>query len=368
MPEKRNKASFFNLPVILASAVFAVSAAIYAVSRCSNGFAEFWARYPSQWIRAALAVITNIIPFSLAEFILLSMPILAAAYIIASNRAISRCDDNSAFLRWLRPLVMIILILGSLFTAGFGPCYFRRGLADNIGLTEEAVTADDLASTAEKISAQIREIDGIVYDADGASVNLTPYSDLITEMNSAYREYCLENEYISTFYSVPKQISMSPVMTYTHISGVYSFFTGESNINWNYPDFILPFTVAHEMAHQRGIAREDEANFVAYLVCMSSENEYIRYSALTNMLQYTLSALYEADRDAYFELLRSEISEEIRGEFTAYAKFFEPYSSSVASEIVDSVNNGYLSSQGQSEGTASYGLVVDLVVAYYKTR
>ena len=55
-------------------------------------------------------------------------------------------------------------------------------------------------------------------------------------------------------------------MTYTHISGIYTFYTGESNININYPDFVVASSATHEMAHQRGVARENEANFVSFVV------------------------------------------------------------------------------------------------------
>ena len=131
-------------------------------------------------------------------------------------------------------------------------------------------------------------------------------------------------------------------MTYTHISGLYSFFTGEANINFNYPDFVIPFTVAHEMAHQRGIAREDEANFVAFLVCINSENDYVRYSGLFNVLEYLLSALNKADAEMYKELVKESITPGIRAELVAYSGFFKKYSDSTASQVVGSINNSYL--------------------------
>lgn len=154
-------------------------------------------------------------------------------------------------------------------------------------------------------------------------------------------------------------------MTYTHISGVYTFFTGEANVNVNYPDFNTPFTMAHEMAHQRGIAREDEANFVAFLVCMESDDEYIRYSALTNMLQYMGNALYSADSSLYSKLYGSYYPDNVKAEFRAYSTFFDKYRDSGVSNVVENVNDTFLGSQGQTHGTRSYGLVVELFTSYY---
>jgi hypothetical protein len=128
----------------------------------------------------------------------------------------------------------------------------------------------------------------------------------------------------------------------------------------------MPFTMAHEMAHQRGIAREDEANFVAYLVCIGSGDDYIRYSAYANMVNYLNSALRRADNDLYKQFVINYLPTEVQKEYVAYSEFFDKYRESTASNVTGAVNNAFLQSQGQQAGTKSYGLVVDLAVAYYK--
>ena len=121
---------------------------------------------------------------------------------------------------------------------------------------------------------------------------------------------------------------------------------------------------AHELAHQRGIAREDEANFVAFLVCIESEDAYIRYSGYLNLYEYVMSALSSADGKLYREAY-GRTSAEVRGELRAYSEFYEKYRDNVAADISGAVNNSYLQSQG-TVGERSYGLVVDLAVAYYR--
>jgi hypothetical protein len=153
-------------------------------------------------------------------------------------------------------------------------------------------------------------------------------------------------------------------MSYMHITGVYSFFTGEANVNVNFPDYTIPYTAAHELAHQRGIAREDEANFIAYLVCISSDDAYIRYSGYLNLYEYVASALYRADPDLYFDL-RDQLPSAVRYELIAYSEFFDQFRDSTVGEISNAVNDLYLKGNG-TEGTQSYGLVVDLAVAYDK--
>lgn len=360
------KAKFITPALISGLVLLGLSITVYLTARISVPFAEWWTRYPSQYMRAGLAFITNIIPFSLAEMVLILLIPAAVIYICVSNRYI-KSDDNGGYFRCLRGLIMVVIIMASTFFGVFGPCYFRNGLEENAGLVKTEVTAEELEYTARCVIDEINSLQ-INFDSDGASVMQSGYKEMINSVKTAFEKYCSENDYISWFDSNPKLVSLSPLMTYTHISGVYSFFTGEANINFNYPDFVMPFTIAHEMSHQRGIAREDEANFVAFMVCLNSDDGYVRYSGLFNMLEYLLSALYKADKELYSELYKSAVTAEIRSELKAYSEFFEKYKKSAASQVAGTINNSYLTSQGQSAGSASYGLVVDLAVAYYKQK
>ena len=356
-------------PYTIATAVlFGCAVLVYVLARFWTAFAEFWARYPSQGLRFILAKLTSWIPFSLAEALILSLPVLAAAYIIYSNRALNRSDSPRAFWSCLMPLICAIFLLLSYFCLAFGPCYFRNGLDTNLGFKREAVSAEDLRDCAVWLSGEIEAIeDQIAYGASGHSYMPYSYYEMTGKLNDAFAAYAEKADYISSFRASVKPVVLSVPMTYTHISGVYTFFTGEANVNVNFPDFCTPYTTAHEMSHQRGIAREDEANVVAFLVCMESDDVYIRYSALVNLLQYVSSALSRADSELYATVYRGHYSSALRSELSAYSKFFDEYRQSTASTVVGAVNDTFLQSQGQTQGTQSYGLVVDLFVAYYKS-
>ena len=136
--------------------------------------------------------------------------------------------------------------------------------------------------------------------------------------------------------------------------------------------FVVLFSLtAHEFAHGRGIARENEANFVAFLVCSKSDDDYIRYCGLLNMYEYIASALYEADTAEGKPLYREVIGlldDRVKGELAAYSDFFERYRDSKISEISGAVNDSFLKANGTEEGEKSYGLVVNLAVSYYKNK
>ncbi|MBQ5354551.1 MAG: DUF3810 family protein [Clostridia bacterium] len=57
----------------------------------------------------------------------------------------------------------------------------------------------------------------------------------------------------------------------------------------------------------------------------------------------------------------------MRYDLYCYSQFFDKYRENTAATVSNTVNNTYLVLQG-TEGAKSYGLVVDLAVAYYRDR
>ena len=189
------------------------------------------------------------------------------------------------------------------------------------------------------------------------------YRDMNLSLLDAYERLTERYDFISNPRVGTKQIALSEPMAYTHITGVYTFFTGEMNVCTAFPDFSTVFTAAHEMAHARGIAREDEANFIAFLACEASDDAYIRYAGYMSLLQYVSNALYDTDPAEYNRVFRT-YNVAVLADLRAYNECFRAHSGSVASDIAESINNAYLSGMG-TEGSISYSLVVRLAVAYF---
>lgn len=364
--QKLRERGFFRPYVRISAGLFVFSLLVYVLARFLPAFAEFWARYPSQALRFLLAKCSGILHFSIVEWAILSLPLLIVGYFFFSNRSMKRDASTYNYYRWLLPLVCAILIVLSLFFTAFAPCYFRYPLSRNLSLKEREVTAQELYDTASIVCDEIEALKGdVTFLFGGESVMPYDFDELVEKIDQAYAKYAAGEDFVGHFHSRAKPLASSSLFTYTHISGVYTFMTGEVNINVNYPDFIRPFTVAHEFSHQRGIAKEEEANFVAYLVCIGSDDAFVRYSGYTNLLQYLTDALAKADASLYQKLCKEKLPAETSGEFSSYSLFFRKYSGSTASKVTGGINDVFLTSQGEKAGTASYGLVVDLAVAYY---
>jgi hypothetical protein len=159
----------------------------------------------------------------------------------------------------------------------------------------------------------------------------------------------------------PKLVLFSPLMSYLGIGGIFIPFTCEANVNATLPDWEIPFTSAHELAHQRGFAREEEANYVGYLACRAHPDRDFQYSGTFRAALYALSALGQVDRSSYGRL-RGRLTAPLPRDLAALAAWHRRYESRLG-EVQERVNDAYLKTQGQADGVRSYGRMVDLLLA-----
>lgn len=350
---------------IVLFALAGVSLMIYLAAIIWEPFADFFSRYPGAVLRATLAHLTSWIPFSLAEALLLFLP--AALFLLIRTAIKYYSDTWHNTLVYMGILLSVASLLITLLFCGFGTGYFGSTLDKKLGLDRRDVSAEELKYTAEILSEAVaEEAENVTFRYQNFSV--MPYS--LEEMNKklldAYDSISDKYNFIQRLDSRLKPVVLSEPWSYTHITGVYTYFTGEANINVNFPDYTIPFTAAHELAHQRGIAREDEANFMAFLVCIESDDPYIRYSGYLNMYEYVSNSLYSANAEMYFDV-RNTLPTTVRAEMRAYSAFFDKYRDNVVADVSQAVNDTYLKVQGTA-GTKSYGMVTDLAVAYYKNH
>ncbi len=358
---KTKKLPKFCLGVYLLSAI---SAFLYAAFALSPAFADWFNQSISHYGRFALAAVSSWVPFSVAELLLLLLPLLLVILIVVAYRHF--CSTARECLVFIGILLSGAGVVWCLFVWNFAPGYYGTTLDQKLELDREKVSAEELYKTSLILSEQLKELkEEVTFLPDGSSLMPYSYREMNEKILDAYDAFAAKNEFLKTYDSAVKPVMMSEAMSYTHITGIYSFFTGESNINVDFPDYTVPYTAAHELAHQRGVAREDEANFVAYLVCMESDDPYLRYSATLNLYEYVSASLYTADAEKYTEI-NNTLPMAVKKERAAYARFFEKYRESVAADISNATNDTFLKLNGSEAGSQSYNLVTDLAVAYWK--
>ncbi len=346
----------------IAAAIALVCAALHLISYLHTGIADFFNDTLGRVFRAFLAFLSGLLPFSIAETLLYSLLPLGVLFIILAVRA---SGNGHRFRRLIATVLLVPLVIYILFVFTIGIAYRTAPLDEKLALSRDSVSAAELYETALIVRGEATARLGSVARAESGS-SLMPFD--FVEMNdrlmSAYAKLSARHPFLQRLSSRVKPVFGSEAMAYTHIAGVYTYMTGEANVNLVFPDYSLVFTSAHELAHQRGIARENEANFIAFLVCIESDDVYLQYAGYMNMLEYLINALAVADRELLNDLLDG-CDDALLSEMIAYNKVFEKYSDSVVGDISSAINDAYLQSQG-TPGYRSYGMVVDLAVAYYR--
>lgn len=165
----------------------------------------------------------------------------------------------------------------------------------------------------------------------------------------------------STGLDLFKSSLFSSVMSFTGISGYYNPFSAEAQYNTNLPDTQLPFTMAHESAHQLGFAREQEANFIGFLLGMKSDNQDLAYSTYW----YTLKSLlrFQLEQNPQIvEEVKNSFSEGMQRDYANEQRFYREHSGRLT-DFFAMTNDWFLKSN-QQEGSITYSYFVDLLLLY----
>ncbi len=356
---KKLKAIISPLAIISLSA-FIIIGSVHMATESSAELADLVNDNISQTFRRLMAAVGELFPFSLFELLIACLPLILGFVIYKAVKAFSDPDKR---LRFVINLVSVILLIYSGHLLALGVGHNTTPISEKMELSEVEVTRENLIETLTSLRDEINSLaDSVPRDEDGVFTHGCSFEELSREFSESYMELAEVYDLPAGYYSTAKGIVVSEVMSYLGIGGIYTYVTGEANINTNYPDYVTTFTTAHEMSHQRGFMRENEANFMAYILTSMSDDIGIRYSGALNMYSYFASALYSTDKEAYREIV-SGLSELAKTDIRAANAVSEKYGDTIFEEISDFINDFYLTSSG-SGGIVSYSRVVHLVLAY----
>ena len=300
-----------------------LSLIIYIITLNSVKFADFFNYNITSIVRHVMALSTSFIPFSTAELFILLSPVILGLLIFAIVKRAKR--GKKASVRFLMIIISLICYLFISFVWTYSSGFHTTPLDKQLDLNKKAPTKDELLQSTELVIEKLNELSGkIEYSEDGSSTSPYTYKELSKEICKAYEKYESDYGIIKTFDSRIKPLMLSEPLTYTHISGIYTFMTGEGNINVNYPDFIAVTSAAHEMSHQRGVAREDEANITAFIVLINSDNEFLQYCAYLDIYRHLANALNSTSKDLYNNIY-STLNLRVKKDLASYFQFFKKY-------------------------------------------
>lgn len=370
---------------LLAACVFLAGAGILMVcARQVPGFAEWYAVHIYQKLTAVTGRVTGLAPFSVVEIglyvLLILLPVTGIGAVVKSVR-FGQGGENA--LCWASGLFLTASALLFLYAANCGVNYQRESFSEKTGLAAKQYTAEDLKQVCLWLTEEVNALAGQVerggsgemilaapaeekQDAAAAEYEEMPLQVLGDTAVQAMTDLAEEYPDMKGYYPHPKPVCVSEILSYQNLSGVYSPFTIEANYNADMVDYNIPFTMCHELSHLRGFMQEEEANFIAFLACIGSDNRDFEYSGYLTGWVYCMNALRRADAEEW-QQVREWLDEAAEADLRENSRFWEYYDGAVA-EVSDKVNDTYLKANGQSEGVQSYGRMVDLIIAYAERK
>lgn len=332
-----------------------------------------------------MGAFTGWLPFSLMELVIIAGPLFLLFYIIRQIvRAVRLAPEpyekpgKKRFFILMTMVENLLCLAAVIFFAYVLLCgvnYHRYPVAYHFNLSVEESSMEELAGLFMELADTASTLREQLTTEDENGVYELPFSkrELGQEAKKAYEALAEEYSVFGGKYPAPKQVFFSRLMSYTEITGVFTPWTMEANVNVDISPYSIGSTMCHELAHLRGFMREDEANYISYRACMASDSPDLQYSGIMLALIHTGNALYRQNADTYFDLYREHISEAVSRDLTANNEYWEQFEKpvigdSTAGEIMEKVNDTYLKANNQTDGTRSYGRVVDLLLAEYKAE
>lgn len=319
-------------------------------------------------LKGALGRLCALTSLSVMELLYVLAGAAALVYVVGSVIAVVKARGRRGRRAYGAVLLAadVCLTVYALFCLMWGVNYWTDSFQDRSGITAQPVAAEDLEAVTAYFAQQLADTaDSVPRDENG--VYAVSKEQILAESTAVYGGVTEQFPFLDFRDTGVKAVRCSRFMSIMGFTGVYFACIGESNVNVDSPACLLPSTVAHELAHQRGIAWEQECNFLGVLASVTSGMPDYVYSGWLLGFIHLGNALYETDPEAYWAI-RNALPETVSADLRDNNAYWDQFRDNVVEKVSDTVYDAALKSYGDANGMKSYSMVVELLVAYYKDR
>lgn len=284
-----------------------------------------------------------------------------------SKKVCRFCRGYFVWFAWLVLCVCLIMTLNCtiLYHASTFSRHYYGESKENYTLEELLTVRNMVVEKCNQLSAKM-ERDGqgtILYEGD-----------IEEEAVKAMQKLGQTYDQLDGYYPHPKPLAASDFFSQQYIAGYYFPFSMEANYNDVMYIMNLPAAMCHELAHLRGYIYEDESNFISYLACIQSENQFFEYAGYLSVLNYLDNDFYDAvggDLEAYFAQPAILPQVHVDNVFLTQEEWDRINSKAVIdTETVDQISDEFTDTvlivNGVEDGILSYNRVVQLLLQYYE--
>jgi hypothetical protein len=299
-------------------------------------------------------------PFSVGDILYGGAVILLLYRLVRLIRQLVRRQaERGWLLQLLRRTVFVLLWVYVLFNGLWGLNYNRLGIADQLQLQVQPYSTAELNELTEVVVEELNDLDNRarLHRADLANPAslragaIRAYDSLaVSDPMFTYRSPSVK----SSLYSYPG--------LYIGFGGYYNPFTGEAQVNTRDPLFGQPFTTCHEMGHQLGYAKENEANFIGFLAARSSPDAAFQYSVYLDLFLYSVRELYFRD-SVLAKTFKGRLAPGVRDDLRELQRFNRKYANPLE-PLIWKIYGRYLQANHQPHGIVTYSEVTAWLIAY----
>ena len=306
-----------------------------------------------EWQKGFHQKLFSSIPFSVGDVF---YTILGAALLLFLIKILKKKTRNGYFVKFLVVLNLVYFT----YQIFWGQLYFQKPIIDQ--LPPEEISLEETKSLTLKYLNLCKQTRNLLKEDENGIFKIQNLPLIESEILSNQSQ-------LPTFISSKKSTEINnfkpslfrKIMSYTGILGYYNPFTAEAQYNAELPSTQIPFTLAHESAHQLGFAREQEANFIGYLLGKNSENVELKYSVEYFVLRSLLNSLVEKNPQFVKQILENYSPAMKRDRIPE--KIFAKKHDGFLAIFFDLSNDLFLKSN-QQQGSITYSYFVDLMVRY----
>lgn len=329
-------------------------------------------------VTVPLGFVTSLLPFSFTELLVITaLPLVVTAVVLFVMRMKKTDSKKRTAIKAARCVAGFLSFAALMYMLCHGANYYRRTASELMELDTSPKSAEQLTELCMYLGEKAAQARSEITDS---SAEYVFSEDMFTELSRAgngYDKLVTELPWLWTSVWRQKPVQLSYLWSYTGIVGMYFPFFAECNVNIEQPDYAIPFTAAHESAHSRGVAFEDECNFYAFLSCINSDYPEYRYSGYLNGFIFCANALYDYDEELW-EQAWSVVTDGMRADIVADNDYIDRFANTVIDgpgdldinpwEAAGDINDAFIKSQGVTDGALSYDRVTELILAYYYTE
>lgn len=299
------------------------------------------------------------IPFSIGELIYTLLVVFGVRYVVKHWEKIK----NYPWL-FLRNVVLVLSVFYFTFNLVWALNYYRKPIADRFTI-RDSITPSEVVDLTEQL---ILKTNRLQLEITGDSIQRVqvPYDRgaIFDKTIEGYGRMERQLPFLAYHHPSIKKATLGALASYMGIGGYLNPFTNEAQVNGLTPVFRLPVVTAHEIGHQVGYAKENETNFIGYLITMKNEDIYFQYSASAYALSHCLSAVRREDEQK-FEQLFDKINVGVQKNYRELYEFNQKYANPFE-PVFKSIFSTFLKANQQKDGIKSYSKIVELMVGYHE--